>query len=87
MGTQLPQKGAQQPPLFGPWLLWPNGWMRVKMPLGTEIGLGPGHIVLDGTQSPPQKTRNSPDEIAIMNFFYYNFDHFYAVRPGSNRIP
>jgi len=27
--TQLPHKGAQQPPspLFGPCLLWPNGWM------------------------------------------------------------
>jgi len=25
-GAQLPrQKGAQQPPLFGPCLLWPNG--------------------------------------------------------------
>jgi len=22
-----PRKGAQQPPLFGPCLLWPNGWM------------------------------------------------------------
>jgi len=21
------RKGAQQPPLFGPCLLWPNGWM------------------------------------------------------------
>jgi len=27
--------------------LWPNGWMD-KMPLGKEVGLGPGHIVLDG---------------------------------------
>jgi len=26
MGTQRPLKGAQ-PPLFGPCLLWPNGWM------------------------------------------------------------
>ena len=28
MGTQLPlpQKGAQ-PPIFGPYRLWPNGWM------------------------------------------------------------
>jgi len=26
MGTQLPPKGAQ-PPIFGPCLLWPNGWM------------------------------------------------------------
>jgi len=34
--------------------LWPVGW--IKMPLGNEVGLGPGHIVLDGdpaeTQSP-----------------------------------
>jgi len=27
MGTQLPLKGAQSP-LFGPCLLWPNGWMN-----------------------------------------------------------
>jgi len=26
-GTELPQKGAQ-PPIFGPCLLWPNGWMH-----------------------------------------------------------
>jgi len=30
-GTWVPaaatEKGAQQPPLFGPWLLWPNSWM------------------------------------------------------------
>jgi len=37
--------------------LWPNGgW--IKMPLGKEVGLGPGHIVLDGdavgTQPPQQ---------------------------------
>ena len=33
------------------------GW--IKMPLGKEVGLGPGHIVLDGdpvgTQRPPQQ--------------------------------
>jgi len=28
MGTQLPKKGHSSPlPLFGPCLLWPNGWM------------------------------------------------------------
>ena len=27
------------------------GW--IKMKLGTEIGLGPGHIVLDGDRAPP----------------------------------
>jgi len=29
------------------------GW--IKMPLGTEVVLGPGYIALDGTQLPPRK--------------------------------
>jgi len=33
------------------------GWM--KMPLDTQLGLGPGHIVKDATQL-PQKGNNSP---------------------------
>jgi len=24
----LPQKGGRTPPIFGPFLLWPNGWMH-----------------------------------------------------------
>jgi len=29
MRTQLPsQKGGRAPPIFGPFLLWPNGWMH-----------------------------------------------------------
>jgi len=96
-GTQLPtEKKAHPPhPIFGPCLLWSNGWMDqdatwyggkpwprqhcvkwgrsspspkrrhsppqfsvhvycgqmaewMKMPLGTEVDLGPGHAVLDG---------------------------------------
>jgi len=37
------------------------GW--IKMPLGKEVGLGPGHIVLDGTQwgSSPH---NSPSPLS-----------------------
>ena len=27
------------------------------MPLGTEVGLGPGDIVLDGAQLPPEGAR------------------------------
>ena len=23
----LPKKGAEPPPIFGPCLMWPNGWM------------------------------------------------------------
>jgi len=30
------------------------GW--IKMPLGIEVGLGPGHIVLDGDPAPPKGT-------------------------------
>jgi len=38
--------------------LWPNGgW--IKMPLGTEVGLGLGHIVLheDVAPTPPKRGR------------------------------
>jgi len=48
-----PQKGALQPALFGPCLLWPNEW--IKMPLRAKVGLGEGHIVLDGGNSCPYK--------------------------------
>jgi len=30
--------------------LWSNCWM--KMPLSKQVGLGPGHIVLDGDPAP-----------------------------------
>jgi len=29
------------------------GW--IKMPFGTEVGIGPGHIVLDGDPAPPKR--------------------------------
>ena len=63
METQLapPQKGSGAPSLiFGPCLLWSNGWMDQD---GTdvEVGLGPGHIVLDGEPAPlPQKGGRAP---------------------------
>jgi len=58
MGTQLPlpKKGAQQPPFLahvycGQTVRW------IKMPLHMEVGLGPGHIVLDGDPALPAKKR------------------------------
>jgi len=44
MGPNSPIKGTQQPPLLGLYLLLPNGWMDQD---ATEVGLGPGDIVLD----------------------------------------
>ena len=38
------------------------GW--IKMPLGTEVGLGPGHIVLDGDLSPPKR---APENFRLMS--------------------
>jgi len=32
----------------------------IKMPLGTEVGLGPGDIVLDGDPAPPRKRAQQP---------------------------
>jgi len=40
-----------------------DGWM--KTPLGTEVDLGPGQIVLDGDPAPPhQKGHSSPPFLA-----------------------
>ena len=103
-GEPAPPKGAQ-PPIFGPRLLWPSGYMHqdttwyggrpqprkhcvrwghsypspkghspqfsanvrcgqtsgwTKMPLGMEVGLGPGDFVLDGDPAPPQKNGTTP---------------------------
>jgi len=50
MGTQLPreQRAHPLPPNFLAHVYCGEtaGWM--KTPLGTEVDLGPGHIVLDG---------------------------------------
>jgi len=48
------KRGHSSPPLFSPCLLWPNGSMN-QGALGTMVGLGPGHIVLDGSQLPPHQ--------------------------------
>jgi len=57
-GDPAPLPKGAQPPIFAPYLLWPNaGW--IKVPLGTELGLGPGDFVLDGDPAPLPKTGRS----------------------------
>ena len=56
MGTQLPfPKNGQGPPQFSTHVYCAKtaGW--IKMPLGMEVGLGPGHIVLHGDPAHPQR--------------------------------
>jgi len=53
MENQSPQKkeGAQQPLTFRPMYCGQTaGW--TDMPVGTEVGIGRGHIVLDGDPAP-----------------------------------
>jgi len=35
----------------------------IKMPLGTEVGLGPGHILLDGDPAPLRKGAQNPSPL------------------------
>ena len=39
------------------------GW--IKMPLGTEVGLGPGHIVLDGDPAIPTKRDTAAPNFSV----------------------
>jgi len=59
-----PEKGVQQPPPhFSAHVLWPNSRMdqEFKMPLGTVLGIGHDHIVLDGDPSPtPERGTAAP---------------------------
>jgi len=45
-GDLAPSPKGTEPPIFGPYLLWPNGWMD-QMPLGMEIGVVFGASYLD----------------------------------------
>jgi len=46
---------------------WPKvGWIQVK--LGMQVGLGPGHILLDGTQVSSTKGHSSPQFAAHICF-------------------
>jgi len=59
MGSQLPLKGAQ-PPVFGSYLLWPNGWMDED---ATWYGSRPRprpHCVRRGPRSPAKGAQQPP---------------------------
>ena len=60
MGTQLsPRKGAQQPPLSCPRLLWPNGWMDQDETWHAG-SVRPWPHCSDGDPAPPLPKGHSP---------------------------
>ena len=73
MGTQLPlpKKEAEPPPIFDPCLLYLTAHVCIKrlyVPLGTELGLSLGDIVLDGEPAPPPLTGHSPQFSASVRY-------------------
>ena len=62
METQLllPKKGVEPPPQFSAHVYCgqTDGWIKTE--LGMEVGLGPGHIVLDGDPAPLPKNAAEP---------------------------
>jgi len=68
MRTQLPflKKGVEPPLQCSAHVYCGQTAGRIKMALGMEVGLGPGHIVLDGEPDPlPQKGGKAPNFSAI----------------------
>jgi len=63
MGIQLPLKRAQHPHVLAH-VYCDQTAELIKMPVGTEVDLGPGHIVLDGDSAlPPVKGSAAPSPV------------------------
>ena len=62
MGTQLrPQNGAQlHSPQFSAHVYCGQTAGCIRIPLGTEVGLGTGDVVLDEKSAPPKRGIDSP---------------------------
>jgi len=66
MGIQLPfpkRGGGTATPKFLAHVYCGQLARCIKMPLGTEVGLGPGHIVSDGDPAPKWVTAHSPPRV------------------------
>ena len=64
-GNSAPEKGHGTPTEFLAHVYCGQtaGWMKV--PLGTEVDLGPGHIVLDGDAAPPAIGAQHPPSVRV----------------------
>ena len=65
MGPSSPNKRGTAAPTFRPIVYCGQTAAWNKMPLGMVVGLGPGHIVLDGDPAPiPKRGHSSPQSWA-----------------------
>ena len=66
MGTQSPSSKRDGAPLpkFSAHLYCGEMAACIKMPLGMELGLGPGDFVLDGDAAPPLPKGHSPPQFS-----------------------
>ena len=55
MGTQLPQKKGHIPTQFLVHVYCGQTAGSIKVPLGTEVNLGPGDVVLGGVAAPSKR--------------------------------
>jgi len=86
----LPKKGTEPPPQFSAHVHCGQtaGW--IKMALGMEVGLGPGHIVLDGDPALLPKKRSPlpnfrPISIASNGWMHQDAT-WYGGRPQPRRL-
>ena len=64
MGTELPQKGADPQFLAHVYCGQTAGW--IEMPLGTEVNLGPGDVVVDRVGAPPPLKGYNPQFLSVL---------------------
>jgi len=76
MGTQLlpPHKGGRGPKFLAHFCCGQKAGC-IKMPLGMEVALGAGHIVLDGDPArPPPKKRGTAPNFRLMSIVAKRLD-------------
>jgi len=60
MGTHPPTPKGENPTQFSGHVYCGQTAAWIKMPLGTEVDLGPGHFVLDGVPAPAKGAQQPP---------------------------
>jgi len=92
MGTQFPspKRGWSPPPQFSAHVYCGQTARWIKMPLGTKVGLGPGHIWLDGDPAPLPKNGAEPPIFGPFLLWPNGWMHqdatWYEGRPQSRRL-